>query len=533
MLKLIRTILAIVFWLGITLLFLDFTGTFLQYVGWMAKIQFLPSVLALNAVVILLLLFGTLLFGRIYCSIICPLGVLQDVFARIGRWKVFRKNKKAKFANKYTYSRPKTWLRIAVLVLFIVMMVAGFNAGAVLLAPYSSYGRMVASLLQPIYIDINNVLARLAEANDSYLFYEVEPRNNPVILLIISAVTALILFVLAFRNGRTYCNTICPVGTVLGGVAKFSFFKMRVVDEDKCIKCGLCEKNCKASCVKVEKDKPVSFDYSRCVACGNCQTVCSKRVIGYRFGAFGKKSADNISIDNSAEEKTADVSRRDFITVTGLAVAAATLEAQEKTTDGGLAVIEDKEVPVRKTPLTPPGSISARNFHQHCTACQLCIVNCPNNVLRPSQSLDRFMQPEMQYDKGYCHNRCTKCSKLCPTGAIRPITAEEKSEIQIGHAVWLKKNCIPIRDERTCGKCAKVCPVQAIQMVPVDKSLKKNPDTGEWMDADGNLLNEREILKIPVVNTEKCIGCGSCENLCPARPLSAIYVEGHEIHKKV
>ncbi|MCH5174320.1 MAG: 4Fe-4S dicluster domain-containing protein [Prevotellaceae bacterium] len=530
MLKLIRKILAVVFWLGITLLFLDFTGTLAHHIGWMAKVQFLPSVLALNIGVVLLLLFITLLFGRIYCSVICPLGVLQDFFAWIGKWKVFRKNKKAKFANKYSHSKPKTWLRVTVLVLFIVMLVAGFNAGAVLLAPYSSYGRMVATMLQPIYININNVLAQWAEANDSYQFYEVEPRNNPAVLLVVAAVTALILFVLAFRNGRTYCNTICPVGTVLGAMAKLSFFKMRV-DEDKCIKCGLCENNCKASCIKVEKDKPVSFDYSRCVTCGNCQTVCSKNVISYRFRPVRATSEGNATSEQSANK--ADVSRRKFLAITGTAVAAATMNAQEKTTDGGLAVIEDKQVPERKTPITPPGSLSARNLQQHCTACQLCIANCPNHVLRPSQSLDRFMQPEMQYDKGYCRPECTRCSTLCPTGAIRPITKEEKPLIQIGHAVWVKKNCIPLTDEKTCGNCAKHCPVKAIQMVPVDKSMKQDPDTGEWRDADDNRVRERDILMIPVVDTEKCIGCGSCENLCPARPFSAIYVEGHDTHKEV
>ena len=531
MLKLIRRILAVIFWLGITMLFLDFTGTLMQHIGWMAKVQFLPSVLALNIGVILFVVCLTLLLGRIYCSVICPLGVLQDFFAWIGKWKVFRKNKKAKFANKYSYSKPKTWLRLIVLVLFIVMLVAGFNAVAVLLAPYSSYGRIVASLLQPIYIDINNVLAQWAEANENYQFYAVEPRNNPVILLIIAAVTALILFALAFRNGRTYCNTICPVGTVLGAITKLSFFKMRV-DEDKCIKCGLCEKNCKAACIKVEKEKPVTFDYTRCVTCGNCETVCSKKALKWKFQLLGMGNKNAVKpVEAKAQE--ADLSRRSFLTLTGTAVAAAALKAQEKTTDGGLAVIEDKQVPERKTPITPPGSLSARNLQQHCTACQLCIANCPNHVLRPSQSLDRFMQPEMGYEKGYCRPECTRCSELCPTGAIRPITAEDKLFIQIGHAVWVKKNCIPLRDEKTCGNCAKHCPAGAIQMVPVDKSLKQDPETGAWTDADGNRLREREILKIPVVNTEECIGCGTCENLCPARPFSAIYVEGHEIHKEV
>ncbi|MBQ9667074.1 MAG: 4Fe-4S dicluster domain-containing protein [Bacteroidaceae bacterium] len=527
MLKLIRRILAVCFGLGITWLFVDVSGTAHHVVGWMAKLQFLPSVMALNVVSIAIVLMGTLLLGRFYCSVVCPLGVLQDFFAWMGKWKLFRKNKKAKFANKYGYSKPKTWLRLGVLGLFIIMMVAGFNAGAVLLAPYSSYGRIVAAFLQPVYIQMNNVLAHWAEANDSYQFWQVEPHNNPALLLVVAGVTAVVLLVLAFMHGRTYCNTICPVGTTLGYVAKFSFFKMKV-DEDKCVKCGLCEKNCKAACIKVEKGEPVKFDYTRCVACGNCQTVCGKKALHYGIWKKGNGSASH-----RGEAEEGAVSRRSFLSITGTAVVAATLKAQEKTTDGGLAVVEDKRIPNRKTPITPPGSLSAKNLQQHCTACQLCVANCPNGVLRPSQSLEHFLQPEMQYDRGYCRPECTRCSNVCPTGAIRPITPDDKLFIQIGHAVWVKQNCIPLTDQKTCGNCAKHCPAGAIQMVPVDKSLKQDPESGGWTDADGNPVNERDILKIPVVNAEECIGCGTCENLCPARPFSAIYVEGHEVHKEV
>ncbi len=528
MLKLTRRILAIVFWLGITLLFLDFTGTVQPFLGWMAKMQFLPSVMAMNLITIAIVVIATLIMGRLYCSIVCPLGVMQDFFAWIGRWKVFRKNKKAKFANKYSYSEEKKWLRLTVLVLFIIMLLAGFNAGMVLLAPYSAYGRIVASLLQPIYIGINNLLAQWSEAHDNFLFYQVEPHENPTLLIIVAAVTAIVLFVLAFMHGRTYCNTICPVGTTLGYLAKFSWLKMQV-QEDKCIKCGLCEKNCKAACIKVEKGQPVKFDYTRCVACGDCQAVCGK-------SALHLVPTKKRSKASSHADAASDLSRRSFLAVTGTAVAAATLKAQEKTTDGGLATIEDKVIPERKTPLTPPGSLSAANLQQHCTACQLCIANCPNGVLRPSTNMEHFLQPEMQYDKGYCRPECTRCADVCPAGAIRPISKEEKTAIQIGHAVWVKENCLPIADEQRCGSCARHCPAQAIQMVPIDTSIKQNPDDQQWYDGEGNKLDWRavnDLLMIPVVNNEKCIGCGKCEYLCPARPFSAIYVEGHEKHREI
>ncbi|MBQ9642095.1 MAG: 4Fe-4S dicluster domain-containing protein [Bacteroidaceae bacterium] len=524
MLKKIRLTLELIFFVGITLLFLDFSGTVQPLLGWMAKLQFLPNVMRLNWGVLLILLALTLLFGRIYCSVICPLGAFQDVFARIGKWKLFRRNKKAKFANNYSYSKPKTWLRLTVLLLFIVMLVAGFNAGAVLLAPYSAYGRMVASLLQPVYIYINNVLAAWSESNDNFWFYQVESHNNPALLLAVSGVTAVVLMVLAFMNGRIYCNTICPVGTVLGYLSRFSWMKIQI-DEDKCIKCGLCAKNCKAACINIQKGTPATIDATRCVACGDCEGVCNKQAIRYApVTKFAKKT--------EPAEKADDLSRRSFLSVVGTATVATALQAQEKTTDGGLAVIEDKQIPERKTPLTPAGSLSARNLQQHCTACQLCIANCPNGVLRPSTSMEHFMQPEMEYEKGYCRPECTRCADVCPAGAIRPITKEEKTSIQIGHAVWIQKNCVPAEEGIPCGNCARHCPSGAIQMVPLDKELKQNEE-GLWVDEYGTVLNQERIIMMPAVNTEKCIGCGACEYVCPARPFSAIYVEGHEVHREI
>ena len=180
--------------------------------------------------------------------------------------------------------------------------------------------------------------------------------------------------------------------------------------------------------------------------------------------------------------------------------------------DGGLATIEDKKIPNRSTPITPAGSLSIGHLAQHCTGCQLCVSVCPNQVLRPSGDLMKLMQPEMSYERGYCRPECTKCSEVCPAGAIRPVTAADKSAIQIGHAVWIKENCVVLTDGVDCGNCFRHCPTGAIQMVSVDADDMDSP-------------------KIPVVNTERCIGCGACENLCPARPFSAIYVEGHERHR--
>lgn len=490
MLRKIRIVLAVISFALITLLFLDFTGTLHTCFGWLAKIQLLPAVLALNVGVVVALLILTLLFGRVYCSVICPMGVFQDLMAWFGK-----KSKK----NRYAYSSAKNWLRYSILALFIVLMVAGVNSVAILVAPYSAYGRIVSNLFAPIYQWVNNLLAYFAERADSYMFYSMDVWLKSMPTFIVAAVTLIVIVVLAWRNGRTYCNTICPVGTVLGFVSKFSLFKL-VINTDKCNGCTLCARNCKAACINAKEHK---IDYSRCVMCMDCVEKCNQQAF-----AFALKSKKTSKTENTTGT---DSSRRSFLTISALFATTALLKAQEKKVDGGLAVIEDKKIPKRSVSPKPAGSLSVKNFSQHCTACQLCVSACPNQVLRPSSNLMTLMQPEMSFERGYCRPECTKCSEVCPAGAIKPIKPEEKSSIQIGHAVWIKENCVVNTNEVSCGNCARHCPVGAITMIPKDDS----PDA----------------LLIPAVNTERCIGCGACENLCPARPLSAIYVEGHEVHK--
>ena len=494
MLRKIRTILAGVFFVLITLLFLDFTGTLHHWLTWLAQIQFLPAVMALNVVVVVALLLLTLIFGRIYCSVICPLGVFQDILAR------FRRKK-----NKYSYSKEVRWLRYPVLVVFIIAAVAGIGSLFQLLAPYSAYGRIATMIFQPVWKLGNNVLAEIAARADSYAFYSVDTWMRSLPVFIIAAVTLVVLFVLAWRGGRTYCNTICPVGTILSFFARFSWLKIHF-DEDKCKNCSMCSKNCKAACIDYKNHK---VDYSRCVVCGNCIDSC-------KFGALRYDNARIHAKAKTSEESgsSVDTSKRSFLLASAMVAGAAMAQKKEKLMDGGLAELEDKVAPARQTPLTPPGSLSFDHFAQRCTGCQLCVSECPNEVLRPSSDLMHLMLPVMSYEHGHCRPECTRCSEVCPAGAILKVDKDEKSSIQIGHAVWIKKNCVPITDEVECGNCARHCPAGAIEMVPLDE-------------------NDEESPMIPAINEAACIGCGACEYVCPSRPFSAIYVEGHEVHRKL
>lgn len=507
MLRKIRTVLAVLSFAIVSLLFLDFTGTVRLWFGWMAKIQFLPAVLALNVGVIVGLIILTLIFGRIYCSVICPLGILQDI-----EWRIANKFHKK---NRATFSKEKKWLRYGMLVVFIALMLAGLGGIAALLAPYSSYGRIAQNLFQPIWLLGNNLLAAIAEHIDSYAFYEKDIWLRSLPTFIVAAVSFAVIAVLAWRGGRTYCNTICPVGTVLSFFSRFSWFRI-YFDADKCKKCSLCTKNCKASCIDY---KHHYVDHSRCVTCGDCLTKCKFGALHYRHPSASLKNKNNVAESNQ-KPQTSNLNpqssqsdgRRHFLLAAALATTAAAEAQKHKKVDGGMAVIVDKKAPERHTPITPPGSVSAQNMANHCTACQLCVAECPNDVLRPSTDLQHFMQPVMSYERGYCRPECNRCSQVCPAGAIKPITKAEKTAVHVGHAVWIKKNCVPVTDGVECGNCARHCPVHAIEMVPLDPNNPLSPS-------------------IPAVNEEQCIGCGACENLCPSRPFSAIYVEGHEVHR--
>ena len=504
MLRKIRIILAALFFIGITLLFLDFTGTVHAWLGWMAKVQLFPAVMALTLGVVICLALLTLVFGRVYCSIICPLGVMQDIIS----WIHGKTKKKNKF--RFNYSPAKNVLRYIVLAAFVLALIFGAHSIAVIIAPYSAYGRIAGNLLAPLYQWGNNFFAWIAERLDSYAFYSVDVWVKSGVTLGISALTFAVIAVLAWRHGRTWCNTICPVGTALGFISRFSIFAP-VINTDKCRNCGLCGKQCKSSCINMKEHK---IDYSRCVVCMDCIDTCKDGAIEYRRRKCTHTVSPAPQAGNSKTTETIDQGRRAFMTSAVIAGAAISAKAQEMKVDGGLAEISYAERPERETPLVPAGSLSLKNFTDHCTSCQLCVSVCPNKVLRPSTSLSTLMQPEMSYERGYCRPECTRCSDICPAGAIRPVSIEEKSSIQIGHAVVNLSTCVVNTDNVSCGNCAEHCPVGAIRMV------RKNPD-------------DPKSLRIPTVNEERCIGCGACENLCPARPFTAIHVEGHLVHKTV
>lgn len=484
MLKRIRVVVSIALFALITFFFLDFAGILPNAFHRLAHLQFVPALISLSFGILAFLIVLTLLFGRVYCSTLCPMGIFQDIVGRI------TKPLKPKKERKFKYSRPKTILRWSVVAVCILTYVLGFTFVSGLLDPYSAYGRIIVNVFKPVYMAGNNLLESIFTSFQNYTFYRVNISMLSVFSFVTAILTFLVIGYLAYRHGRIWCNTICPVGTVLGFLSKYSVFKIRI-NETSCTQCGRCVRSCKASCIDIKEHK---VDASRCVACYNCLGACKEKGLTY-----------SLPLKNT-KKKEIDESRRRFMSATlaTAALAPAAVQAQVNTALGNGAI-------KRKDPITPPGSLSREHLLKQCTSCHLCVSKCPAHIIKPAfmeYGLGGIMQPTISFDKGFCNYDCTICGEVCPNEAILPLTVEQKHRTQTGYVVFVRKDCIVRKDGTSCGACSEHCPTQALSMVPF-----------------------RDGLTIPEVDKNICVGCGGCEYVCPAIP-RAIHIEGNPVHKE-
>ena len=499
MLKKTRVAVSLILFSALTLYFLDFAALLPPFLHQLTRVQLVPALLALNVVVLGSLLLLTLLFGRVYCSSICPMGVLQDVVDWVAK-KVHRK-------KKYPYSRERKFLRWGVVALTVAAFLAGSSLVVSLLDPYSAYGRIATFLFKPLYQEGNNGLAWIGSRFKNYRFYKVDILFTSLAALVAAGLTVLIIGYLSYRWGRLYCNTLCPVGTVLGGLSRLSLFKIRI-QEARCNSCGLCGMKCKSSCIDTAAR---TIDYSRCVACFNCLNVCHRQAISFSPARATKQ-------EHLAPQrvKGTELSRRKYLATLLLGAVAGVQKLFGRSGDSTLKkpgeIFTSHNVPYkREHPITPPGSGNVRRFNDRCTACHLCVGKCPSNVLKPSfleYGLIGMLQPTMDFQHGYCNYNCTVCTDICPTKALEQLTEKEKKTVQVGHVEYIKENCVVVTDGTDCGACAEHCPTSAVSMQPY-----------------------KGDLRLPVIDQELCVGCGGCEYICPTRPFRAIYVTGNPVHK--
>jgi ferredoxin len=322
---------------------------------------------------------------------------------------------------------------------------------------------------------------------------------------LISGIVILLLFAgLSIFRGRLFCNTLCPAGALLSLVSRYSLFRI-TFDKQACNRCGNCERSCKAEAID---SKGMQVDSSRCVDCFNCTSSCTRNSLKYRFApSFLKEKAAEAdgSASLSAMEKPSPSGRRRFF-ATGATIAASLPLVSTLAQEG-------KAVADKPAPVTPPGSSDLERFKDKCTACHLCVVRCPTQVLRPAGlefGFDYLLRPHCAFKSSYCNYECTVCGEVCPSHAIRELTKEEKRTVQVGIATFYIDRCIVNTEGTDCGACSEHCPTQAVHMVPFEGTLT-----------------------IPHVEPELCIGCGGCESICPVNPRRAIIVVANKEHQQV
>jgi len=575
-LKKIRVIIALIFFFSTVFLFIDFRKLlpetfydvflYMQLVPSLLKFISAVSIVTLGFIAVLLL---TSLFGRVYCSAICPLGIMQDFIL----WVKKRINRKF----RYRYTKPVNYLRYPFLALPVIAYLSGTIFFVSLLDPFSNFGRIVSDFFQPVYVFLNNTGAKLLEKANVFFLYPEEISMSGWVAYMFPAFLLGIIIWMSLKWGRLYCNTICPVGALLGFLSRISVFRIRMI-EDSCTKCGKCSFACKATCINIKEQK---VDFSRCVGCFNCITACPENAIRYLapvrqkslpkeadysrrkilisggllvlslFGlkrtVFGEGSdfslshkhksglprnvSPGISQNTSSGHQQNVYSRHSQNVNSGLPQDLNSGNSRDPDSIQNMEFNSQlpqeinpgipKEIPHNKVPttiepekhytVTPPGSLGIKHFTDTCTACHLCVSACPTQVLQPSifeYGIMGLMQPYMDYVTNYCNFDCVICSEVCPTGAILSLTMEAKKTVQIGKVNLIIDNCVVKTDNTACGSCSEHCPTQAVRMVPY---------IGD--------------LTIPEIRPEICVGCGACEYACPTRPFRAIYVDGNFEHQ--
>lgn len=503
MFRKLRIVISSIFFIFLTLSLLG-----VIQVSFFSDLQLLPAIIAINVGVVAFWIILTLLLGRSYCSIVCPLGFWQDIVDRFSR--LFYKNK------KYYYGRYFIIVRYLFLIIGILAYLLSCSLVISLLDPYSAYAQVVHQIIRPLWIPVHNFIATFNEQTGWWMQYQDFLVHSCAALLIAIGIL-FVVSVCAWFGGRLFCNIFCPVGTILGFISRWSLLEIKI-DKSHCSTCEKCVVNCKAACFS-----EANVESSRCVMCFNCMDQCPHGAIslGLRWSRFlrsnNKKNNPNKSYEVDIATKSSnlkDEGRRQFLLSSFTLLASASVAKAQiayETTQGERwekkirTFMPDGRVAAERFwAIMPPATISRERFHQHCTNCHLCIVHCPEKILKPAvdeYGLQGFMQPTVSFENGWCRPDCKVCSEMCPTDAIRPLSIEEKRVEKLGWANFNSRTCVTQTDDVDCDACQRHCPNRAIIMV------------------------EKNGHKVPRINVSKCTGCGACEHYCPASP-KAIYVEG-------
>lgn len=459
----------------------------------------------------LLVVAVTFLFGRVFCSWICPYGTLHQF---VGWLFDVRPTRRRIEGNRYQAAQS---LKYALLTVFLVMASLGaLQVG--LLDPIVMMYRGLATVVAPASDMAVARFADLAEEAGVGTAFADELKFAPGVdsrLFVGSFWIGLIFLTFIALNlwkPRFFCRYLCPLGALLGVFAGRSLFRINRLVE-RCTDCNLCLTRCEGAA-----DPQSRVRATECFACMNCIDDCPEDALIFTM----------LRQDNDQVVTQPDVSRRQLL----FAGVAGLLSVPLLRNNGR---VNDETFSARM--IRPPGAVPEREFLERCIKCHQCINACPTNVLQPASlaegGIEALWTPVMNFHIAHCQLKCTLCSAVCPTGAIRTITVTEKlgagpyasrGPIRLGTAFVNTTRCLPWANQIPCVVCEEVCPVAPKAIQTIDEEVK-------------DVFGKRVMLNKPFIVPDLCIGCGICQAECPVQDRPAVYVtavgESRSEHRKL
>ncbi len=432
----------------------------------------------------LILLLSSLLFGRAWCGWLCPLGTILDYF------RLSRKNGK-------TPPEDLRKLKYGLLILILLSAIFG-NLTFLFFDPLTIFTRAATLTILPV-IDktiyaIEMVLSKIPFlANgiysfDAWLRPDILPQAAASIQYsFFVGIFFIALLLLNLIADRFWCRYLCPLGAMLGLFSKLSLFQRRL--KENCSECGLCSRDCPTG--TIDPQDGYESDPSECIMCMNCRQACKKQAFSFKPKL------------KPATWKPYDPNRRTFLSAAGIAVVSAAL----------FSVNWIKKT-ARNFLLRPPGVTDNQDFLSKCIRCGVCLQVCPTQGLQADftqSGVEGWWTPILMPRIGFCQYSCNACGQNCPVQAIPALPLAEKQLAVIGHAYIDHNRCIAWANHENCIVCEEMCPLP-------EKAITL--EIGTFSDIDGNPVE----VQLPVVDRNRCIGCGTCENKCPLSGEAAIRV---------
>jgi polyferredoxin len=443
--------------------------------------------LAAGFLLALAVVLATVLLGRVFCGWACPLGTLHNLVGSLKRWRGPQK--------------VRAWFRAKYFLL--VFLLAGSVVGIqftglvdplsllvrhLALGPYPAFNYAVNAAMDAVYRADHKLLTTVADAGYGLLKKTVlafsQPRFEQGALL---TVLLLALLALNLSERRFWCRYLCPLGALLGLLGRWALLRRETAEG--CNACGACDRACQGGLQASAENGWVSTE---CLYCMACDDACPRNAVHFGFSPKPAPTA-------------LDLGRRKVLLAGGAGLASAAIVRATPALDPGRAAPDL---------LRPPGALVEPEFLARCVKCGECMKVCTTNGLQPAfleAGVEGIWSPRLVPARGYCEYPCTLCGQVCPTGAIRALTPEQKAKWRIGTAMFDRGRCLPHAHATPCIVCEEVCPTPTKAIWFEEVTVK---------DRQG-----REVrVKQPHVDLELCIGCGICEAKCPIADRPAVRV---------